>query len=76
MLLRLLSSSLGRSQASRELRWMQQACDSGASTVPLELMVRRRLTGEPLQYILGLQHFPLTPCLSQYFSRYPAFWPA
>ena len=35
---------------------MQQARDSGASCLSLEDMVNRRLTGEPLQYILGLQH--------------------
>lgn len=54
MLSRLLSSAIGRSQASRELRWMQQARDSGASSLSLEDMVRRRIAGEPLQYILGM----------------------
>ena len=47
----ILSSSLGSSQASLELRWMQQAVHPGLS---LEQMVSRRSLGEPLQYILGI----------------------
>ncbi|KAF4621234.1 hypothetical protein D9613_000427 [Agrocybe pediades] len=52
-----LSSTLGRTQASRELKWMQQAIDSRAVTASLDDMVSRRVRGEPLQYILGTQPF-------------------
>ncbi|KAF8813809.1 S-adenosyl-L-methionine-dependent methyltransferase [Phlegmacium glaucopus] len=57
MLSRILSSSLGSYQASLELRWMQQALNSGQISLTLEQMVSRRSLGEPLQYILGTQPF-------------------
>jgi len=54
---RLLSSlvaSLGsKCQAAREFKWMKQAIGSGHG-LSLSEMVQRRLTGEPLQYILGI----------------------
>ncbi|KAF8973110.1 S-adenosyl-L-methionine-dependent methyltransferase [Flammula alnicola] len=56
-LLASLSASLGATQATRELAWMKQALDSGASNVPLVEMVRRRSLGEPLQYILGTSEY-------------------
>ncbi|PPQ89691.1 hypothetical protein CVT25_014092 [Psilocybe cyanescens] len=56
-LLATLSSSLGRSQASLELKWMRHAIDSGSSHLSLSEMVRRRVQHEPLQYILGTQPF-------------------
>ncbi|TFK25171.1 S-adenosyl-L-methionine-dependent methyltransferase [Coprinopsis marcescibilis] len=52
-----LAKSLGKRQASLELRWMRRAIDSSHSGIPLDEMVSRRATGEPLQYILGTQPF-------------------
>ena len=57
-----LSNVLGRETARLELRWMMQAAASPSassneqSAVPtpdVAAMVARRLSGEPLQYILG-----------------------
>jgi methylase of polypeptide subunit release factors len=49
-----LASSLGRETATRELKWMKHALiASGSPTLPA--MLQRRLRGEPLQYILGVQ---------------------
>ncbi|KDR75199.1 hypothetical protein GALMADRAFT_69593 [Galerina marginata CBS 339.88] len=56
-LLTSLSSSLGRSQAVLELKWMQRAIDCSSSNLSLDEMVSRRASGEPLQYILGTQPF-------------------
>jgi hypothetical protein len=48
-----LVSSLGRKTAIREFNWMKQALiASHAPTLPAMLL--RRLSGEPLQYILGV----------------------
>lgn len=53
-LLSCLATSLGsESQALRELRWMRRAIDCG-HRLSLSEMVQRRLTSEPLQYILGI----------------------
>jgi len=49
-----LVSSLGRETATRELKWMKQALIESASPT-LPAMLQRRLRGEPLQYILGMQ---------------------
>ncbi|KAJ7446258.1 S-adenosyl-L-methionine-dependent methyltransferase [Mycena galericulata] len=53
MSLAILSSQLGKRQASLEYQWMKRA----VSPVPLEQMLARRVAGEPLQYILGEQPF-------------------
>lgn len=51
-----LVSSLGRETAIREFKWMKQALiASHAPTLPA--MLQRRLSGEPLQYILGTTPF-------------------
>jgi len=49
-----LSNTLGKSQASLELKWMQDALRTRAVAESLEDMVARRVHGEPLQYILGM----------------------
>ena len=53
-----LSTLLGHEQALSELRWMRQCIprelDEGPSDQKLDSMVRRRMSGEPLQYILGM----------------------
>jgi release factor glutamine methyltransferase len=50
-----LSSVLGRESARQELRWMMQASQTINQQPSMDLsnMVARRLSGEPLQYILG-----------------------
>ncbi|KAH9948530.1 S-adenosyl-L-methionine-dependent methyltransferase [Amylocystis lapponica] len=55
-----LARAIGVEAASRELRWMREAV-AGSLNTSLDDMVRRRIRGEPLQYILGTQPFgPLT----------------
>lgn len=49
-----LVSSLGRETATRELKWMKQALIQPGSPT-LHAALHRRLMGEPLQYILGVQ---------------------
>ncbi|KAJ7772540.1 S-adenosyl-L-methionine-dependent methyltransferase [Mycena maculata] len=57
MSLAILSSRLGKHQATLEYQWMKRAI----SPLSLEKMLARRIAGEPLQYILGEQPFgPLT----------------
>ncbi|KAF7321679.1 S-adenosyl-L-methionine-dependent methyltransferase [Mycena kentingensis (nom. inval.)] len=46
-----LTRMLGKQQATLELKWMRN------TGMPLDEMVHRRLSGEPLQYILGDQPF-------------------
>ncbi|EDR11878.1 uncharacterized protein LACBIDRAFT_313779 [Laccaria bicolor S238N-H82] len=58
-LLARLAISLGRNQASQELRWMNHAISRGHTNLSLEDMVARRALGEPLQYILGTYHMTL-----------------
>ncbi|KAH8093941.1 S-adenosyl-L-methionine-dependent methyltransferase [Cristinia sonorae] len=53
-LLAKLSRHLGQESASIELRWLKQ---SAQDDVHLHSMVSRRISGEPLQYILGTQPF-------------------
>ncbi|KAG1776928.1 S-adenosyl-L-methionine-dependent methyltransferase [Suillus placidus] len=48
--------SLGRETATRELKWMKQALIASHSPT-LAAMLQRRLSGEPLQYILGTTPF-------------------
>ncbi|KAG1809351.1 S-adenosyl-L-methionine-dependent methyltransferase [Suillus subaureus] len=51
-----LVSSLGRETATRELKWMKQTLIASHSPT-LPAMLQRRLSGEPLQYILGTTPF-------------------
>jgi hypothetical protein len=44
-----LAKSIGRESANQELKWMKQASHIGC----IEVMLKRRVRGEPLQYILG-----------------------
>ena len=46
-MLTMLAKTLGKQQATHELRWMK------AAQGDLARMVTRRAAGEPLQYILG-----------------------
>lgn len=75
-----LSKSLGREQATMELRWMQRSIprdtDSSSSTQKLDSMVGRRLLGEPLQYILGTPWRLLYVSLAYSVGRDPAIWRA
>ena len=49
-----LSGLIGRDSARLELKWLKQASRSAKNnTGPLSTMLRRRIRGEPLQYILG-----------------------
>jgi hypothetical protein len=48
----LLAKSIGTESAKQELKWMKQASHNGLDTC-LEVMLQRRVRGEPLQYILG-----------------------
>lgn len=59
----ILASSLGSTQATLELRWMQKAVHPGLS---LDQMVSRRARGEPLQYILGILVLFLHPMVKSY----------
>ncbi|TBU47633.1 S-adenosyl-L-methionine-dependent methyltransferase [Dichomitus squalens] len=57
-----LQRAIGRQSARTEFRWMQHTLDNPPPAIPpsantLEEMVNRRLSGEPLQYILGSQPF-------------------
>ncbi|KAI1794105.1 S-adenosyl-L-methionine-dependent methyltransferase [Ganoderma leucocontextum] len=57
-----LAHAIGRQSAQVEFRWMQQTLSSPPPGIPpsaknLEEMVARRVSGEPLQYILGSQPF-------------------
>ena len=53
-LLSRLSAVVGRESAGLELRWMAQALrDDKHRNITLPDMVSRRMSGEPLQYILG-----------------------
>ncbi|KAF8635227.1 hypothetical protein AX17_004002 [Amanita inopinata Kibby_2008] len=54
-LLAALARRIGRAQAEQEYSWMKQAQSHANSD--LAAMIRRRLVGEPLQYILGTQPF-------------------
>ncbi|PAV18811.1 S-adenosyl-L-methionine-dependent methyltransferase [Pyrrhoderma noxium] len=61
---RLLVAHLGKQSATNELRWLRQAAQqlpsspsSSSSTTTLERLLERRVSGEPLQYILGTQPF-------------------
>lgn len=51
-LLSLLTQLIGRESANQEFKWMKQAINNGPNTC-LEVMLERRIRGEPLQYILG-----------------------
>ncbi|EJD02845.1 S-adenosyl-L-methionine-dependent methyltransferase [Fomitiporia mediterranea MF3/22] len=53
-LLEQLARILGRSQAQQESRWMR---DLAKTEDRLQLMLKRRISGEPVQYILGTQPF-------------------
>ncbi|KIL65950.1 hypothetical protein M378DRAFT_161595 [Amanita muscaria Koide BX008] len=53
-LLSALRSRIGRDQANLEYKWMTQAA---SHELDLVAMIRRRLVGEPLQFILGSQPF-------------------
>ena len=54
-----LSRALGRQSAAVELRWMMHAialdrsADHRHVSDTLSVMIARRVSGEPLQYILG-----------------------
>ena len=53
-----LARAIGRQPAHAEFRWMQQTLSHPPTGIPpsgknLEQMVARRVSGEPLQYILG-----------------------
>ncbi|KAG2150934.1 S-adenosyl-L-methionine-dependent methyltransferase [Suillus clintonianus] len=52
-----LVSSLGRETATRELKWMKSAALIASHSPTLPAMLQRRLSGEPLQYILGTTPF-------------------
>ncbi|KZO95533.1 S-adenosyl-L-methionine-dependent methyltransferase [Calocera viscosa TUFC12733] len=59
-----LIATLGRRQALQEISWMQrelgnhiQAPDATGADARLEGWIKRRIAGEPLQYILGSQPF-------------------
>ncbi|KAI0630327.1 S-adenosyl-L-methionine-dependent methyltransferase [Trametes polyzona] len=61
-LLAQLSRAIGSQSAHNELRWMQHALKNPPGGIrptadTLEDMVARRISGEPLQYILGSQPF-------------------
>ncbi|KAH9931076.1 S-adenosyl-L-methionine-dependent methyltransferase [Epithele typhae] len=61
-LLAQLTHALGKDSAQAELRWMRQTLSHPPPGLPstagsLEEMVARRISGEPLQYILGSQPF-------------------
>ena len=45
-----LIARLGKDSATQEYRWMKQAAPRELDLVSI---IRRRLLGEPLQYILG-----------------------
>ncbi|KZT71016.1 S-adenosyl-L-methionine-dependent methyltransferase [Daedalea quercina L-15889] len=57
----LLKQLIGAQEARNEIRWMQEALTQPvapfADSTDLKTMLRRRLNGEPLQYILGNQPF-------------------
>jgi hypothetical protein len=59
-----LAASIGKVSASSELKWMQQALQTGLPkgfpSTDLETMVQRRIKHEPLQYILGVYVYHLT----------------
>ena len=46
-----LSAKLGLEDAHNELRWMKQ---SSSNPREVDRMVEERITGKPLQYILGM----------------------
>ena len=52
MLISKLIAQLGSQQALLELKWMKLALSS--SNLSLTYMLKRRILGEPLQYILGM----------------------
>ncbi|KAF8313132.1 S-adenosyl-L-methionine-dependent methyltransferase, partial [Clavulina sp. PMI_390] len=67
-----ISRSIGRNATINELRWMTESLSqpvpqinpsAGVAPLNLEVMLRRRATGEPLQYILGTQPFGLLDLL-------------
>lgn len=53
-LLKALSRSIGRGSAKQELVWMKQ------SPKDIQSILRRRISGEPLQYILGMYILPMS----------------
>lgn len=55
-LLNALANSIGRESAKQELKWLQQTTNIQGETATgrnLEAMLKRRIRGEPLQYIIG-----------------------
>jgi len=70
-----LVSSLGRKTATRELKWMKQALIASHSPT-LPAMLQRRLSGEPLQYILGVQTSLSNSCTNKLMqiSRHYTIW--
>ncbi|KLO09242.1 S-adenosyl-L-methionine-dependent methyltransferase [Schizopora paradoxa] len=56
-----LAKILGRRQAKQELRWMQDTLlnkhQNDEKSFLMNQMIKRRIAGEPLQYILGTQPF-------------------
>lgn len=55
-LLAALAARIGAAQAGQEYKWMRQAVQRESDLVT---MIRRRMLGEPLQYILGTSFTPI-----------------
>jgi hypothetical protein len=55
-LLAALAARIGAAQAEQEYKWMRQAVPREPDLVT---MIRRRVLGEPLQYILGTSFTPI-----------------
>ena len=75
-LLSVLQAVLGRDHARLELKWMRDSQNS--SSPGLEEMVRRRVSGEPLQYILGGSRSMMSHIAPKRLIclRKSTFWPA